>query len=378
METEVYLPEQVEQYSILGEIGEGERCIVRLAANNKTKKFCAVKILPRSSLNNYSLVCRFENEVRTMQQMRHGRIVELLDLFKDVANFYIFMEFCPNGELFQFIIDRGHLSVEQTKIFTIQILEAIQHIHKLGFAHLDLNPTNILIDQNGNLKLSDFGCCQKLSTQNTKTDSSTIVFMSPESLSGRPYDGAKADVWSIGVIVFSMLTGQLPWTKVDNDELIKQITEGSITIPEFLDEPSKNFLKGLLNTSTKDRLTIDETLMHPWLSDAPRYQIDPIPNGISLHKVDEFFKSSAFDDMDVSAKLSRELSLNPMSYNKTAKMIKRKLSIKASVSSQNVEYSHKASVLRRARIVRPGKSIKVAKTYTNVPAFKGKLSRPFL
>jgi serine/threonine protein kinase len=142
------------------------------------------------------------------------------------------MEFPPNGELFQYIVNRGKLSEAEAKLFIWQIFDALGYFHSMGIVHRDVKPENILHDTMGRLKLSDFGLSQ-LGAPGALVapPCGSPCYASLELLSGRPYDGRTNDVSGCGVILFAMVTGQLPWTKRNQAQLFVQIRCGEYTVP---------------------------------------------------------------------------------------------------------------------------------------------------
>ena len=290
----IIAPNQIGSYRFKRTIGEGAFSVVKAALHEMTNKYYACKIVAKNRLNlDQDLEERFIAETRINQQMHHPYVVQICDLLKDDINYYIFMEFCPGGDLFQFIIDRGKLTENEAKVITYQIFLAIQYIHKLGVSHRDLKPENILLDENGNVKISDFGLSKFIAPSGlVVTPCGSPCYASPECLSGKPYDGRTTDIWSIGVILFAMATGRLPWTKKNQTKLFEQIRSGDYTIPLGLNPQCSDLITKLLTVDHKARITADDALKHPWFKD-----IDPKIYGnytfsgtISLKIVDRFFE----------------------------------------------------------------------------------------
>ena len=220
-------PKKIGPYILRGTVGDGAFSVVKLVCHEQTHQYYACKIVPRSRIATESLQARFEAEIRINQQLHHPGIVHLFDMLKDENNYYIIMEFCPNGELFQYIVDRNHLSEEEAKPFVRQILETLDYIHKQGISHRDMKPENLLMDQTGRVKFSDFGLSRFIPSNGlVDTPCGSPCYASPECISGRPYNGKTTDVWSFGVILYAMLTGQLPWTKRNQQQLFAQIKRG--------------------------------------------------------------------------------------------------------------------------------------------------------
>lgn len=290
---------QIGPYKMHGVVGDGAFSVVKLAKDVNTGKYFACKIVPRSRLNTKHLEERFEIEIRIFQQMHHPGIVQLYDLLKDELNYYILMEFCPNGELFQFIVDRGCLTEDVAKPLLRQVLEALDYIHQMGISHRDLKPENLLIDSLGHIKLSDFGLSKHLNEDGlVDTPCGSPCYASPECISGHAYDGITTDVWSAGVILYAMLTGQLPWTKRNQAQLFKQIKSGDYQIPDGLSDEAADLISRMMEVDYRRRITIPEIFEHPWMdSVGPQFveSESSICYRVSLRAVDNFFST---DDND--------------------------------------------------------------------------------
>ncbi|OHS97671.1 CAMK family protein kinase [Tritrichomonas foetus] len=290
---EIPFATRIGDYSILDLIGFGAFSVVRIARNVQTQRLCAVKIVPRDKVATPELEIRFETEIRVLQQMRHPNIVQLIDLKKDNSNYYIFMENCPNGELFQYIVNKKKLSEEEAKGFLFQIVDALKYCHSLGVVHRDMKPENILFDPENNLKITDFGF-SRFSDPNglVNTSCGSPCYASPEILMGIPYDGSKSDIWSTGIILYAMVTGQLPWTKKNQAQLFEQIKNGEYKIPNFLSSECQNLISSMICVDPSKRLSATQVLQHPFLHGVSDRLNQIKMNGlnmVSLHRLDQFF-----------------------------------------------------------------------------------------
>ncbi|OHT09565.1 CAMK family protein kinase [Tritrichomonas foetus] len=326
----VSVPNNVGGYQMRGTVGDGAFSVVKLAMHIESKKYYACKIVPKARISTDNLRERFEIEIHVNQQLRHPGIVALYDLMKDDNNYYLIMEFCPNGELFQYIVDRTHLKEEEAKPLIRQVLETLQYIHSMNISHRDLKPENLLIDQFGRIKFSDFGLSRFIPESGlVDTPCGSPCYASPECISGRPYNGKTTDVWSCGVILYAMLTGQLPWTKRNQTQLFAQIKKGEYVIPNFLSDNCRNFIKGLMTVDIVERLTIEQALEHPWLKNTPP-QFETLPKSVlnpaylSIKKVDNLFESpdEADNDFLVDDSLLNNHSFPQLSILSTLKNIK--------------------------------------------------------
>jgi serine/threonine protein kinase len=287
----IQIPSQIGPYRLRGTIGEGAFSIVKLCVHHIDRRQYACKIVPKSLLQERSLLNRFQLEIEIDRQLHHPGIVGVADLCQDVNNFYLFMEFCPNGELFQYIVDRGKLTESEAKSFIWQIFDALQYLHTMNIVHRDMKPENILIDMIGRLKLSDFGLSQFCPPDHlVSTPCGSPCYASPELLSGNPYDGRANDIWGCGVILFAMVTGQLPWTKRNQTQLFAQIRRGEYQIPNFLSQQCTDLITRLMTVDPQTRITLNEVFNHQFMIGA---QIPNVPNLpmriVTLKKVSECF-----------------------------------------------------------------------------------------
>ena len=287
-------------YDLKRQIGQGTFSSVFLATKMEpdgTEVELACKIVARDRLTSDIMEKRFENEIRIMQQLKHPGVVQIVDLCKDQHNFYVFMELCKGGTFFRFIINHcnpdGRVSEPEGKIFMLQILRVLQHVHSLGVCHRDLKPENILLDEFWHVKIGDFGLSRFVHKGAlVETPCGSLVYASPECISKRPYDGKKSDVWSAGVILYAMLTGSFPWTKTNRAQLFDQIKRGEYNVPAYLSPPCQALIRGLMTVDVNERMTIEEALNHDWFCDP---KIDCLPESPwvfvtpSLRTVDRFF-----------------------------------------------------------------------------------------
>ncbi|OHT04961.1 CAMK family protein kinase [Tritrichomonas foetus] len=325
-ELQVIEPLQIGPYVIRGTVGEGAFSVVKLVCHAETHLYYACKIVPKTRINTPSLQERFELEIRINQQLHHPGVVAIYDLLRDENNYYVIMEFCPNGELFQYIVDREHLSEQEARPFVRQVLETLKYIHDNGISHRDLKPENLLLDSMGKVKLSDFGLSRYIPANGlVDTPCGSPCYASPECISGNSYNGRTTDVWSIGVIIYAMLTGQLPWTKRNQAQLFAQIKRGEYSIPNFLSETCQSFVRGLMTVNVNDRLTIEQALDHPWLSGVPnQYDAHEVTyQRVSLKLVDRVFCYDVDEEDLQNLGIERKNTTENLTFTKTLKMCKR-------------------------------------------------------
>ena len=295
---DVVTPQYLNHYEFKGTIGKGSFSVVKIVADTITGQLFAAKVIPRVQLGASNLTERFESEIRIIQQLRHPGIVQLYDLLKDENNFYIIMELCSNGELFQQILENERLSELESKFYMKQIQEALAYVHNLGICHRDIKPENILIDENNHAKISDFGLSRFVNSAGlAKTPCGSPCYASPECIRGGSYDGRKSDMWSCGVVCFAMLTGQLPWTKRNQTQLFEQIARADFIIPAYVSEPARRFIRGLMDPNPELRLNVEQALNHQWIVSAPSNSMESKSTklSVSLRQVDRFFGRDTSD-----------------------------------------------------------------------------------
>ena len=341
-EMAVVCPNKIGPYQLRGTIGAGAFATVKLAYRKDLDLFFACKIIAKQRIDGMRDKTRFEQEIRILQQMRYFRIVQLYDLFKDSLNYYVMMEFCPNGELFSRIVAQTRLSEAEARMYFHQIIDAIQFIHTNKVAHRDLKPENILIDEDGNAKVSDFGLSKFIATGDlTSTSCGSPCYTAPEILSGEPYDPMKADMWSCGVILFAMVTGQLPWTKRNKFQLFRQIQAGQYKVPAYISPECANLIESLMRVDVSQRLDCEQVLHHAFMVNdvlPKRVGFEVVPM-VSLRMVDRFFEREAsipvFKDIKPSLSTGKlEATFGKvMRYLTHSSSPERKFAIKQSVST---------------------------------------------
>jgi serine/threonine protein kinase len=235
------------------------------------------------------------------------------------------MEFCPNGELFQYIVERKKLHEDEAKRLIRQLFETVDYIHSMGVVHRDLKPENILLDQSGHIKIGDFGLSRFCGAGGlVETSCGSPCYASPECLSKGCYNGKTNDVWSCGVILYAMVTGQLPWTKRNQTQLFAQIRRGEYDVPDFVTAECADLIQKLMAVDVGQRITLKEAVNHPFLADTPPQIGDTRPTRlVSLRKLDAFFGlDEGLDMKDVYAVLVRQKSEACFSVEKVVERIK--------------------------------------------------------
>ena len=255
-------------YVISKTLGKGTFGKVKLAYNidNKKEKY-ACKILLKSNIKDEDDYIRCKREMEILKRMHHVNVVRTYEIISKDSVYYIFMDFCAKGELFNYIVDQQHLSEEKSAFFYYQIINGIDYIHNKGVCHRDLKPENLLLTEKMKLKIIEFGLSNFYTGNLLETPCGSPCYASPEMVMGKKYNGFCIDVWSSGIILYAMLCGYLPFEEVENDEynevLFKNIVECNVEYPsEFITPIAKDLLKRILVKDPKKRITIDEIKQH--------------------------------------------------------------------------------------------------------------------
>ena len=252
-------------YIIKKTLGTGTFSVVKLGIHRITQKKVAVKILDKNKIESKDDLERIIREMQILTEMNHQNVIKVFKIYEDENNFSLIMEYCEGGELFNYIVKKQRLSEEESAFFFYQIINGIEYIHSKGIAHRDLKPENLLIGKNKILKIIDFGLSNFYDGKNRlQTPCGSPCYASPEMVKGRKYDGFNIDIWAIGVILFAMLCGFLPFEddENNNDILFKQIIQNKIDYPPFLSELSLDILHKILVSDPLQRITIEEIKNH--------------------------------------------------------------------------------------------------------------------
>jgi len=261
-------------YDMLEDIGEGKFGVVKLGVHKKTKEKVAIKIIKKESMNATDIEL-VKSEIDIMKLCRHPNIVTLLDHFENSEYIFIIMELLTGGDLEEFF-HKIKFKINENKAASImfQLASGIKYLHDYGVLHRDLKPENIMLSDNtdkATIKIMDFGLSKIMGPQERVADGfGTLSFVAPEVLIRQPYN-KQIDIWSLGVILYYMLSGTLPFDdENDNEEVIAKMTV--FTDVQF---PSKywgkrteeviDLIKKCLIKNPEERIKIDEYLQHKWI-----------------------------------------------------------------------------------------------------------------
>ncbi|XP_077427011.1 maternal embryonic leucine zipper kinase [Vanacampus margaritifer] len=270
MPVERTAPREVEElhkyYEVYDTIGSGGFAKVKLGRHIQTGEKVAIKIMNKKDLGED--LPRVKVEIEAMKNLSHQHICRLYQVIESPTQIFMILEYCPGGELFDYIIAKDRLSEEETRVFFRQIVSAMAYVHSQGYAHRDLKPENLLIDGDHNLKLIDFGLCAKPKGglgYELMTCCGSPAYAAPELIQGKAYIGSEADVWSMGVLLFALLCGYLPFDDDNCMVLYRKIMRGQYDNPSWLSTGSILLLNQMMQVDPKLRLAVQQLLEHPWV-----------------------------------------------------------------------------------------------------------------
>ena len=265
------------EYDVEKPIGKGGFCSVYKAIYKGNKKTYALKVIDKSILKNEEEIKNIINEIKIMNELDSPNLLKLITNFEDENNIYIILPLCKNGQLYD-ILHKSNKKVKNLNIkkYLYQTIKAIGNLHKKGIIHRDIKPENILIDNEDNALLSDFGIathCKEGEKRNTYCG--TDEYLAPEVIRAQPYD-KKIDIWAIGILIYECISplGKTPFNKIDflqrtednKDYIIKNDKDLKIKYDRDFDPFAKNLIEKILKMNPEDRLSIDNILNHLFFS----------------------------------------------------------------------------------------------------------------
>ncbi|KAJ4963355.1 hypothetical protein NE237_023294 [Protea cynaroides] len=259
---------KVGKYEVGRTIGEGTFAKVKFAQNTETGESVAMKVIDRSAIIKHKMIDQIKREISIMKLVRHPYVVRLHEVLASRTKIYIILEFITGGELFDKIVHHGRLSETESRRYFQQLIDGVDYCHSKGVYHRDLKPENLLLDSQGNLKISDFGL-SAFSAQGVsllRTTCGTPNYVAPEVLSHKGYDGAAADVWSCGVILYVLMAGYLPFDEIDLTTLYSKIEKAEFSYPSWFSVGTKSMIHRILDPNPETRIRIDEIRNDEWFT----------------------------------------------------------------------------------------------------------------
>uniref|UniRef100_A0A8C7UMK6 non-specific serine/threonine protein kinase n=1 Tax=Oncorhynchus mykiss TaxID=8022 RepID=A0A8C7UMK6_ONCMY len=238
-------------YRLLKTIGKGNFAKVKLARHVLTGKEVAVKIIDKTQLNSSSL----------------QKVIKLFEVIETEKTLYLIMEYASGGEVFDYLVAHGRMKEKEARAKFRQIVSAVQYCHQKCIVHRDLKAENLLLDADMNIKIADFGFSNEF-TMGNKLDTfcGSPPYAAPELFQGKKYDGPEVDVWSLGVILYTLVSGSLPFDGQNLKELRERVLRGKYRIPFYMSTDCENLLKKFLILNPTKRGSLEQIMKDRWMN----------------------------------------------------------------------------------------------------------------
>lgn len=258
---------RVGYYELEKTIGKGNFAVVKLASNIVTKSKVAIKIIDKTCLNEEYLAKTFR-EISILKILRHPHITRLYEVMESRTMIYLVTELASQGEIFDHLVEKGRMKEQEAARVFAQLISAVEYCHLKGIVHRDLKAENILLDSDMNIKLADFGF------SNTYVEGTPLMtwcgsppYAAPEVFQGLEYDGPRADIWSLGVVLYALVCGALPFDGTTLLELKSRVVTGKFRIPYFMSQDCENLIRHMLVVEPERRYTLKQIAKHRWMSE---------------------------------------------------------------------------------------------------------------
>ncbi|XP_071214339.1 MAP/microtubule affinity-regulating kinase 4-like isoform X1 [Salvelinus alpinus] len=253
-------------YRLLKTIGKGNFAKVKLARHILTGKEVAIKIIDKNQLNPTSLQKLFR-EVRIMKGLNHPNIVQLFEVIETENTLYLIMEYASGGEVFDYLVSHGRMKEKEARATFRQIVSAVHYCHLKNIVHRDLKAENLLLDADSNIKIADFGFSNEF-TMGNKLDTfcGSPPYAAPELFQGKKYDGPEVDIWSLGVILYTLVSGSLPFDGQNLKELRERVLRGKYRVPFYMSTDCEGILRRFLVLNPTKRCTLEQIMNDKWIN----------------------------------------------------------------------------------------------------------------
>ncbi|KAM7362472.1 nuak family kinase 1 [Cochliomyia hominivorax] len=256
-----------QRFDIIKKLGQGTYGKVQLGINKETGQEVAIKTIKKCKIEAEADLVRIRREVQIMSSVQHPNIIHIYEVFENREKMVLVMEFAAGGELYDYLSERKVLSEEEARRIFRQVATAVYYCHKHKICHRDLKLENILLDENGNAKIADFGLSNVFDEQCLlATFCGSPLYASPEIVEGTPYHGPEVDCWSLGVLLYTLVYGSMPFDGSNFKRLVKQISQGDYYEPK---KPSRasSLIKEMLTVCPRKRATIEQICSHWWVNE---------------------------------------------------------------------------------------------------------------
>ncbi|XP_031625569.1 uncharacterized protein LOC116342192 isoform X2 [Contarinia nasturtii] len=257
-----------QRFDIIKKLGQGTYGKVQLGINKETSQDVAIKTIKKCKIETEADLVRIRREVQIMSSVQHPNIIHIYEVFENREKMVLVMEFAAGGELYDYLSERKVLTEEEARRIFRQIATAVYYCHKHKICHRDLKLENILLDEHGNAKIADFGLSNVFEEKRLlATFCGSPLYASPEIVKGTPYQGPEVDCWSLGVLLYTLVYGAMPFDGSNFKRLVKQISAGDYYEPKKPSNASP-LIREMLTVCPKRRATIEQICNHWWVNES--------------------------------------------------------------------------------------------------------------
>lgn len=300
----------LEHYCLVKLIGKGAFGKVILGIHILTGKYVAIKAIDKKYMRDKFSRQKVFQEVYILKKVRHANVVRLLEVFEDSERMLIVMEHAAGGDLLRRVRTKGALHESSARRTFRQVVYGLGHIHARGVLHRDIKLDNILLDAEGNVKICDFGVSRMVSADEVvREQCGTPAYIAPEIIGNKGYKGFHTDHWSLGVLLYAMLTAAVPFKASNMQELLEVIMKRKVSFPLGMSRLAIDLIKSLLKVNPAERLSIPEILEHPWMKEE---LCDEECDYITVKDCEQ--NASGIDAVDMSKLFFRERKVERLSY----------------------------------------------------------------
>ncbi|KAL9235238.1 hypothetical protein vseg_010016 [Gypsophila vaccaria] len=273
------------RYEVGRVLGQGSFAKVYYGRRVGTGQSVAIKVIDKDKVLRVGLMEQIKREITVMAMLRHPNIVYLYEVMATKSKIYFVMEYAKGGELFDKVA-KGRLKEDSARSYFCQLINALDFCHSRGVYHRDLKPENLLLDENQSLKVTDFGLSALAESKRhdglLHTTCGTPAYVAPEIISRKGYDGAKADIWSSGVILFVLLAGYLPFHDSNLMEMYRKIGKADYKCPTWIPKDLRRLLANILDPNPDTRISIAQIKDTSWFR-KNRPPSNPLPSHSHSH-----------------------------------------------------------------------------------------------
>ena len=264
----------LDYYRLVKVIGKGSFGVVYLGIHLLTGQNVAIKTIEKRHMQDEHSKRKVLQEISIIKNLNHTNIVKLFEVFENNKYIFLVLEHVSQGDLLGFVKQKGRVEESTAKKIFAQVIAGVKHCHQNNILHRDLKLDNILLDKNFNVKICDFGVSRTMKEGLLINEQcGTPAYIAPEIINNRGYRDYFSDIWSLGIVLFAMLTGTVPFKAFNIEDLHKAIFSGKFTCPDYLTPECQNLIHAMLKLDPYSRITLDQIMNHEWLKTHPKSQL---------------------------------------------------------------------------------------------------------